>query len=298
MIKRKIQLRLIMGLVLISLLLSPVLQGSAAKSQSTLPDYTPTLDQFLEDIHALLVELTTINTEWEILAQDQLQLLERLDDVGAVAATYLSLEIDGPTPTPTPTPMPTPSPTPAPTPAPIPSPDIRLSSTSFEAANYLATNLNGQLLAPLQPAQPAPKPPFNGAASDELNLTLDRINESFRRERQGADGRVLNDDQIKILSKRLLDTVLTYRDSIRHTKPPNPNFRTLPGPRLKLQADLKKLQDVLNQEIGANLNNPNTAHQREFKRALDELKKFAEDYDYKSLPSDNPPGPVPLPRRR
>lgn len=302
MIKRKIQLRLITGLVMISLLLSPVLQGSAAKSQSTLPDYTPTLDQFLEDIHALLAELMTINAEWDILAQDQLQLLERLDDVGAVSATYLSLAIDGPTPTPTPTPSPAPTPspipTPAPTPTPIPTPDITLSSTSFEAANHLATGLNGLLLVALQPAQPAPKPPFNGTASDELNLTLDRINESFRRERQGADGRVLNDDQIKILSKRLLDTALTYRDSIRHTKPPNPNFRTLPGPRLRLQADLKKLQDVLNQEIGNNLNNPNTAHQREFKRALDELKKFAEDYDYKSLPSDIPPGPVPLPRRR
>ena len=146
MIKRKIQLRLITGLVMISLLLSPVLQGSAAKSQSTLPDYTPTLDQFLEDIHALLAELMTINAEWDILAQDQLQLLERLDDVGAVAATYLSLAIDGPTPTPTPTPSPAPTPspipTPAPTPSPIPTPDITLSSTSFEAANHLATGLN------------------------------------------------------------------------------------------------------------------------------------------------------------
>lgn len=280
-----------MGLVLISLLLSPVLNGSAAKPQSTTPDYTPTLDQFLDNIHDLFVELTTINTEWDILVQDELQLLERLDDVGAVAATYLSLEIADSAPSPTPTP------TPAPLPTPAPAPTIAPSSRLFVTANSLATNLNGAFLTAEGAEPPAPKPPFNGKASDDLNLTLDGINESFRRERQGADGRVLTDDQVKILSKRLLDTVLTYRDSIRHTKPATPNFRTLPGPRLKLQADLKKLQDVLDQEIGANLNNPTTAHQREFKRRLDELKKFAEDYDYKSLPSDAPPGPTRLPRR-
>lgn len=296
MLKRNIQLRLFMGLVLISLLLSPALNGSVAKSQSTSPDYSPTLDQFLENIHDLFVELTTINTEWDILVQDELQLLERLDDVGAVADYYLSLEIDGTEPTPTPMPAPTPAPTP--TPAPSPSPNITPSFTSFGAASHLATDVNGALLTALEAAEPAPKPPFDGKASDALNLTLDRINESFRRETRGAAGRVLDDDQVKILGRRLLDTVRIYQDSLRHSKPPTRDFKTLPGPRLKLQADLKKLQDVLNEEIGDKLDKPINAHQREFKRALDELKKFAEDYDYKSLPSDARPGPVPLPRRR
>src|SRR5262249_46543599 len=206
MTKRNILLRFIMGLVLISLLLSPGLKGSAAKPQSTPPDYSPTLDQFLDNIHDLFVELTTINTEWDILiVQDELQLLERLDDVGAVAANYLSLEIADSAPTPTPTPAPSPTPAPLPVPTPAPAPTIAPSSTSFVTANSLATTLTGAFLTAEGAAPPPPKPAFDGKASDDLNLTLDGINESFRRERQGADGRVLTDDQVKILSKRLLD---------------------------------------------------------------------------------------------
>src|SRR5262249_12077540 len=189
MINRNILLRFIVGLVLISLLLSPGLKGSAARPQSTPPDYTPTLDQFLDNIHDLFVELTTINTEWDILiVQDELQLLERLDDVGAVAANYLSLEIADSAPTPTPTPTPAPSPTPAPppvpTPAPLPvptpapAPTIAPSSTSFVTANSLATNLNGAFLTAEGADPPPPKPAFDGKASDDLNLTLDGINES------------------------------------------------------------------------------------------------------------------------